>query len=122
VEGLAAGAIESGAMPASKSGAKLLPERAGPTAHISPGEVVGKTPAEIEARARQLGLEPRGPNPAGGRGAYIDPQTGQQRILSHPNATPPHGHVNNPAGQRIDINGDVVPPESSGAHLPIKVD
>lgn len=98
---------------------RLLSERAGPVGHISPSEVAGRTPAQIDARARELGLSPRGPDPAGGRGAYIDPQTGQQRILSHPNATPPHGHLNNPAGQRIDIHGDVVPPESSAAHLPL---
>jgi hypothetical protein len=98
---------------------RLLPERAGPTGHISPSEVAGRTPAQIDARARELGLTPRGADPAGGRGAYIDPQTGQQRILSHPNASPPHGHVNNPAGQRIDINGNVVPPESPAAHLPL---
>jgi RHS repeat-associated protein len=96
---------------------RLLPERAGPTGHISPSEVAGRTPAQIDARARELGLTLRGADPAGGRGAYIDPQTGQQRILSHPNASPPHGHVNNPAGQCIDINGNVVPPESPAAHL-----
>lgn len=54
-----------------------------------------------------------------GRGAYIDSQTGVQRILSHPNATPPHGHVNNPAGLRIGPDGSVVPPNFPGAHLPI---
>ena len=99
---------------------RLLPENAGPTANISPSEVMGKTPAEIDARARQLGLEPRGPDPMSGRGSYIDPQTGQQRILSHPEASPPHGHVNNAEGQRIGPNGSVVPPESPAAHLPIK--
>jgi RHS repeat-associated protein len=98
---------------------RLLPERAGPIAHISPNEVIGRTPAQINARTQQLGLQPRGPDPAMGRGAYIDPQTGVQRILSHPNATPPHGHVNNPAGLRIGPDGSVVPPNSPGAHLPI---
>lgn len=48
------------------------------------------------------------------------PRTGQQRILSHPTAHPPHGHVNDPAGQRIDANGQAVPPESPQAHLPIQ--
>lgn len=99
---------------------RLLPERAGPTGEISPTEVSGKTPGEIDARARELGLEPRGPDPAKGRGAYIDPQTGKQRILSHPEASPPHGHVNNPAGERIGPDGTVVPPESPEAHLPIE--
>ena len=98
---------------------RLLPERAGPTGHISPSEVAGRTPSQIDVRARELGLTPRGPDPAGGRGAYIDPQTGQQRILSHPDADPPHGHVNDPDGQRIDINGNVVAAESPAAHLPL---
>jgi hypothetical protein len=103
-----------------KGAAKRLSENAGPTGQISPSEVIGKTPAEIDARARELGLEPRGLELTSGRGAYVDPRTGQQRILSHPTAHPPHGHVNDPAGQRIDANGQVVPPESPQAHLPIQ--
>jgi hypothetical protein len=106
---------------AAKSVQKSVPANAGPVVHISPSEVAGKTPVQIDARARQLGLVPKGPDPASGRGAYVDPQTGQQRILLHPNASPPHGHVNNPAGQRIGLNGEVVPPESPAAHLPIKL-
>ncbi|WP_264802637.1 hypothetical protein, partial [Acetobacter fabarum] len=65
------------------------------------------------------GLVPRGPDPMNGRGAYIDPVTGEQRILSHPNADPPHAHVNDPFGTRLDINGNPVEPESPEAHLPI---
>lgn len=103
-------------------GQKLLPEQAGPTGHISPGEVSGRTPSQIDARARELGLDPKGPDPMGGRGSYVDPQTGKQRILSHPNADPPHGHVNDPEGRRIGADGRNVPPESPEAHLPIKND
>ncbi|MCH9648319.1 MAG: hypothetical protein K0U98_08775 [Deltaproteobacteria bacterium] len=102
------------------TGRKLLPEKAGPVGHISPSEVAGKTPSQIDKRARELGLEARGPDPAGGRGAYVDPQTGKQRILSHPNADPPHGHVNNPAGERLGSSGEVVSRESPEAHLPIE--
>ncbi len=98
----------------------LLPERGGPAGHIWPHEVVNKTPVEIDRRARQLGLSPRGPDPAMGRGAYVDPQTGIQRVLSHPEATVPHAHVNDPSGKRIDMHGDHVPSESPAAHLPIK--
>jgi len=98
---------------------RLLPERAGPTAHISPREVAGQTPAQINANAQRLGLQPRGPNPSMGQGSYIDPQTGVQRILSHPNAATPHGHVNAPSGARISISGQVVAPEAPAAHLPI---
>jgi RHS repeat-associated protein len=101
---------------------RQLPEKAGPTGHISPGEVSGKTPAEIDARAKELGLKPMGPDPAAGRGSYIDPQTGEQRILVHPapKGGAPHGHVNDASGSRIGPGGRVVPAESKEAHLPIK--
>ncbi|MCB9341361.1 MAG: hypothetical protein H6577_24825 [Lewinellaceae bacterium] len=104
---------------------KLLPEKAGPAGEISPSEVEGKTPSEIDSRAKELGLEGRGPDPKNGKGAYVDPQTGQQRILSHPNSTHngkpnPHGHVNDRNGNRIDKSGKKVVPESKEAHLPIK--
>jgi len=62
---------------------------------------------------------PKGPDPMSGKGAYVDTATGKQRVLCHTNCSNPHGHVNNPQGQRLDINGNVVPPESPAAHLPI---
>jgi len=52
-----------------------------------------------------------------GKGAYIDPVTGAQRLLIHPNDR--EYHVNNPIGERIDINGNVVDPKSPLAHLPL---
>ena len=55
-----------------------------------------------------------------GRGGYIDPVTGMQRVLCHTNCSNPHGHVNNPQGKRLDINGKRVASESPAAHLPIK--
>jgi RHS repeat-associated protein len=82
---------------------------------IHPREIAGRSPAEIDQIARARGLQPKGPNPAQGQGSYVDPVTGNQRILSHPNACQPHCHVNNPAGQRLDINGRVVPNESPAA-------
>jgi RHS repeat-associated protein len=105
-------------------GVKLLPTSAGPVGQISPSEVINKTPAQIDDAAKRLGLEAKGPNPQVGQGAYVDPQTGQQRILSHPNAEKPHGHVNSPSGNRVDASGA----EHKGArgqekpevHLPIK--
>lgn len=101
--------------------AKQLPQNAGPTGHISPSEVIGKTPSEIEKRAGELGLAPRGPDAASGRGSYVDPATGEQRILSHPNDPKgPHGHINNPAGERVGPDGRAVAPNSKEAHLPIK--
>ena len=101
-------------------GQKLLPQKAGPTAEITTGEVTGKTPAQIDARAKQLGLQPKGSDPMNGKGSYIDPSTGKQRMLSHPNASPPHGHVNNAAGQRTNPAGQVVPKDAPDAHLPIR--
>ena len=76
---------------------------------------------QIDKVARDKGLIPKGPNPQGGKGSYVDPVTGKQRVLCHSNCANPHAHVNNPQGQRLDINGKVVPRDSSAAHVPIKV-
>ena len=58
-----------------------------------------------------------GPDPKNGKGSYIDPVTGHQRLLIHPNDR--EFHVNNPLGERVDINGDIVDPKSPLAHLPL---
>ena len=89
---------------------------------INPADVAGKTPGEIDSIAKEKGLVPKGPDPQQGKGSYIDPVTGKQRVLVHPNSKNPsksHAHVNNPAGERQDISGNVVPSESKKAHLPI---
>jgi RHS repeat-associated protein len=100
-----------------------LAEPAAPTSpDIHPSEISGKSPSEIDATATGKGLIPKGPDPMNGKGSYVDPVTGQQRVLSHPDADPPHAHVNNPAGERLGPNGQVVPNESPEAHLPIKKD
>ena len=94
----------------------------GPSAspHIDPKDVAGKNPGEIDQLARERGLQPKGPDPKGGKGSYVDPTTGEQRILCHPNCSNPHAHVNDPSGNRLDINGNPVPPESPEAHIPIQ--
>lgn len=81
-----------------------------------PADVAGKTPAEIGQVATGAGLVPKGPDPLGGRGAFVDPLTGEQRVLVHGD----HAHVNDANGNRLDVNGNQVKPESSEAHLPIK--
>ncbi|WP_244136727.1 filamentous hemagglutinin N-terminal domain-containing protein [Burkholderia vietnamiensis] len=86
---------------------------------IDPADVAGKTPEEIDQHAKDSGLIPKGPNPQGGQGAYVDPVTGEQRILIHPADPCPHCHVNDPSGGRLDINGNPVAPESPDAHLPL---
>jgi hypothetical protein len=85
---------------------------------IDPADVAGKTPAEIDKIAKEKGLIPKGPDPMGGKGAYVDPVTGKQRILIHP-GDDAHAHVNDPSGQRLGPSGQVVAPESPEAHLPI---
>jgi len=89
---------------------------------VKPSEIAGKTPGEIDSIAKEKGLAPMGPNPQEGKGSYVDPVTGKQRILVHPDAedsSRSHVHVNNPAGERQDIDGNTVPPESRQAHLPL---
>jgi RHS repeat-associated protein len=99
---------------------ETMPTPASPDIH--PSEISGKTPSEIDATATSKGLIPKGPDPQNGQGSYVDPVTGQQRVLSHPNADPPHAHVNDPTGQRLGPNGQPVPTNSPEAHLPIKKD
>lgn len=87
---------------------------------INPSDVAGKTAQDIAQQATDQGLIPKGPDPMSGRGAYVDPVTGQQRILIHPDENCPHCHVNDSSGARLDINGNRVPSESPDAHLPLE--
>jgi hypothetical protein len=84
---------------------------------IDPNDIAGKTPAEIDKIAKEKGLVPKGPDPMRGKGAYVDPVTGKQRILIHPEGN--HAHVNDPSGQRLGPGGAGVAPESPDAHLPL---
>lgn len=87
---------------------------------IKPSEVAGQTPEKIDEIAKGKGLIPKGPNPQAGQGSYTDPATGKQRILVHPDADcGPHCHVNDKDGNRLDEEGNQVPPESPEAHLPL---
>jgi RHS repeat-associated protein len=105
------------------NGECLRPELRPPQANMSPSldprAFAGRTPQEIDDLARSHGLIPKGPDPMNGRGGYVDPVTGAQRVLSHGYDDPPHMHVNDPSGQRLDIFGNVVDPNSPDAHLPI---
>jgi hypothetical protein len=94
----------------------------GNSPEIDPGEIMGKTPDEIETISLGKGLVPKGPDPKTGRGAYNDRVTGQQRVLVHPNTDCPHCHVNNAQGQRLHSKGRVVPPESPNAYLPLNLE
>jgi len=78
---------------------------------------LGRTPEQIDRTAKAVGLIPRGPDPMNGKGAYVDPVTGIQRILIHPDDR--EYHVNNSSGERLDIDGNVVDPKSPLAHLPL---
>jgi hypothetical protein len=85
---------------------------------IEPRQLIGKTAEEIDIYARGIGLIPRGPDPAAGRGSYVDPLTGEQRILIH--RAEGHFHVNTAAGERLDADGQMVAPEVWAAHLPLR--
>ena len=88
---------------------------------ITHGDIEGKTPEEIDQAAKDAGLIPKGKDPKSGKGSYIDPETGKQRVLCHPNCpSGPHGHVNNPEGQRVDADGNVVDKKDPKAHIPIQ--
>jgi hypothetical protein len=84
---------------------------------LEPRQLLGKTAEELDAYATAIGLIPCGPDPVTGYGSYIDPVTGEQRLLIHPEQG--HFHVNTAAGERLDANGQVVAPEARDAHLPL---
>lgn len=88
---------------------------------IDPKSIAGKSPIEIDSIAKQNGLISKGSDPMSGAGSYIDPVTGKQRVLVHPNDPKcgPHCHVNDPNGKRLDINGKEVLPDTPEAHLPL---
>jgi hypothetical protein len=110
--------ITGRALPASSAKPGNPPQQ---SPHIDPRDVIGRTPSQIDAFARQKGLIAKGADPAAGRGAYIDPITGKQRILCSPGGCPPHAHVNNSSGERLNSNGDVVGRQDRDAHLPITI-
>ncbi|MBN6152548.1 hypothetical protein JR065_19625 [Xanthomonas sp. AmX2] len=65
------------------------------------------------------GSDVKAGNNLSGKGSYVDPVTGEQRVLIHPQDPCPHCHVNDKYGERLDINGKIVPNESPEAHLPL---
>jgi RHS repeat-associated protein len=102
------------------SSSNQSPTTAPSSPDISHSDVKGRTPAEIDKIATDKGLLPKGSDPKAGKGAYVDPVTGEQRVLVHPDDG--HAHVNNPAGERLGPDGSVVPEKSPEAHIPIKKD
>jgi hypothetical protein len=87
---------------------------------MHPSDIVGKTPDEIGQYSVEHGLTPQGPAPNSGKGAYVD-DNNTQRVLVHLNATPPHSHMNDQDGNRLNEKGNIVPNNSPEAHLPLRV-
>ncbi len=56
----------------------------------------GKSPAQIDEMFRRKGFDPRGPDPAGGKGGYVNPKTGRSYHIDKANnfGEPPHVDVN----------------------------
>jgi RHS repeat-associated protein len=62
----------------------------------------GRTAQEIEERFLKKGFEPRGPDPVGGRGGYVNPRSGRSYHIDEANSfnEPPHVDVNRPKGYK----------------------
>ena len=63
----------------------------------------GKTPQQVDDRFKQKGFEPRGPNPVGGKGGYVNPKTGRSYHIDpggkyKKGTEQPHVDVNRPKG------------------------
>ena len=58
----------------------------------------GKSAAQIDEMFRKKGVEPRGPDPAGGKGGYVNPETNRSYHIDEANSfgEPPHVDVNRP--------------------------
>jgi hypothetical protein len=67
----------------------------------------GKTAQEIAKMLEKRGYAPRGPNPAAGRGTYVNPSTGRGYHIdaSHPSPKGPHVGVHRPR----DIRDTMLP-------------
>ncbi|MCA1790137.1 MAG: hypothetical protein LC667_09850, partial [Thioalkalivibrio sp.] len=62
----------------------------------------GRTPQEVEDMFLKKGFEPRGPDPVGGRGGYVNPRNGRSYHIDEANSfnEPPHVDVNRPRGYK----------------------
>jgi hypothetical protein len=55
----------------------------------------GKTPSQIDEAFRKKGFEPRGPDPIGGKGGYVNPKTDRPWHTDRGKGSdPPHVDVN----------------------------
>ena len=64
----------------------------------------GRTPAEIDARFRQKGFQPSGPDPMSGYGGYTNPRSGRSYHIDPKEygryREPNHVDVNRPRGYK----------------------
>ena len=65
----------------------------------------GKSPKQIDRMFRNKGFETRGPNPLGGKGGYVNPNTGRSYHIDVNNRSgePPHVDVNRLRNYRGDL-------------------
>ena len=67
---------------------------------------IGKTPQQVDEMFRKKGFQPRGPNPASGKGGYVNPKTGRSYYIDpggkyKRGIEPPHVDVNRPKGSKL---------------------
>lgn len=67
----------------------------------------GKTPDQIDKMFLDKGFQPRGPDPVGGKGGYVNPKTGRSYHIDpvtqqwKAGAEYPHVDVNRPKGSDL---------------------
>lgn len=86
----------SAASPSGGTGAPQTADGAGAKGLANPFK--GKSAGEIDKMFKGKGFDPRGPNPKGGKGGYVDPKTGRSYHIDEANSfgEPPHVDVNRP--------------------------
>ncbi|GEM_PF-2531202 len=65
----------------------------------------GKSPSQLDKMFRNKGFEPRGPDPLGGKGGYVNPRSGRSYHIDpggkyKKGCEPPHVDVNRPRGYK----------------------
>jgi hypothetical protein len=63
-------------------------------------------PAEVDSMMKAKGMDPRGPDPAAGKGGYVNPKTGRSYHIDESNRSgeKPHVDVNRSKTYRGDLD------------------
>ncbi len=83
-----------------KAGVKALIKKAASKRGVGSNAFRGKTPKQIDKMLKKKGYEPRGSDPKGGRGGYVNPKSGRSYHIDPGKRRPPQ----KPEPPHVDVN------------------